>query len=75
MENRTKTNYKIGDHEGDWTIKNSWISDLGYVMIAFWNEKRKVTMNVNTGTTLEQALQLPWAHYPEEIKLENNDII
>jgi hypothetical protein len=65
---KQKTKYKIGDHEGDWTIKNSWVSDLGLIMIAFWNEKKGVTMNVNTGTTLEQALKLPWANYPEETK-------
>jgi hypothetical protein len=72
MKNQTK--YKIGDHEGDWTIKNSWISDLGYVMIAFWNEKRGVVMNVNTQTTLEQALKLPWANYPEETKEDSESI-
>jgi len=64
MTNQTK--YKIGDHDGDWVIKNSWVSDLGYLMIAFWNEKRRVTMNVNTGTTLEQALKLPWAQDPKD---------
>ena len=62
------TKYEIEGHEGVWSIKHSWISDLGYVMVAFWNEDRKVTMNVNTGTTLEQALQLPWvkAAIPDE---------
>jgi hypothetical protein len=70
-----KTKYKIGDHEGDWTIKNSWISELGFVMISFWNEQKKVTMNVNTRTTLEQALDLPWAPKPEETKEGKSDII
>lgn len=69
-----KIKYEIEGHEGLWTIKNSWISELGFVMIAFWSEERKVTMNVNTGTTLEQALKLPWAHYPEETKDVPNDI-
>ena len=59
MENR-KTLYTIEGHEGVWSIKHSWISDLGYVMVSFWNEDKKVTMNVNTKTTLEQALDLPW---------------
>jgi len=76
MQNKTK--YKIGDFDGDWTIKNSWVSDLGLIMIAFWNEERKVTMNINTGTTLEQALQLPWAkphNQPEETKSPDIDTI
>ena len=63
MENRTK--YTIHGHEGLWVIDGSWISDLGYVMVKFYNLDKKVWMNVNTGTTLEQALRLPWAHYPE----------
>lgn len=79
MENRNKTKYIIGDFAGEWTIKNSWISDLGYIMIAFWNEEKKVIMNVNTGTTLEQALKLPWApkqeDNPEETNPPNLDII
>lgn len=59
---KDKTKYEIEGHPGEWIIKHSWISDLGYVMVAFWNEEKKVTMNVNTRTTLEQALQLPWVH-------------
>ena len=70
-----KTKYEIEGHPGVWTIKNSWISDLGFIMIAFWSEERGVTMNVNTRTTLEQALKLPWAHYPEETKDQPKDII
>ena len=70
-----KTKYEIEGHPGIWTIKNSWISDLGFVMVAFWSEERKVTMNINTGTTLEQALKLPWANYPEETKDKKEDII
>jgi hypothetical protein len=75
---KDKTKYRIGDFAGEWTIENSWISDLGYIMIAFWNEERKVTMNINTGTTLEQALKLPWGHEPEdsdETSEPNLDII
>lgn len=76
MENR-KTLYSIEGHEGVWTIKHSWVSDLGYIMVAFWNEDKHVTMNVNTKTTLEQALQLPWVHKsePEETNPPNLDII
>jgi hypothetical protein len=62
----SKTKYTIGDFSGEWTIKNSWVSDLGLIMIAFWNEEKKLTMNVNTGTTLEQALKLPWAQDPKD---------
>lgn len=74
---KDKTKYSIEGHEGVWTIKHYWISELGYVMIAFWNEDRKVTMNVNTRTTLEQALQLPWVHaaVSEETKGPDIDII
>ena len=74
---KDKTKYTIEGHEGVWTMKNSWISDLGLVMVAFWCEERGVTMNINTGTTLEQALQLPWVHaaVSEETKGPNIDII
>ena len=75
---KDKTKYRIGDFAGEWTIENSWISDLGYIMIAFWNEERKVTMNINTGTTLEQALKVPWAQEQEdsdETSEPNLDII
>ena len=74
---RDKTKYKIGDFSGEWTIKNSWISELGYIMISFWNEEKKVVMNVNTQTTLEQALKLPWVHdsEPQETNEPNIDII
>ena len=74
---KDNTKYKIGDFSGEWTIKNSWISELGYIMIAFWNEEKKVIMNVNTRTTLEQALKLPWVHEedPEETNEPNLDII
>lgn len=74
---RDKTKYVIEGHPGEWTIKHSWISDLGYVMVAFWNEEKKVTMNINTSTTLEQALQLPWVHKTDsdETSEPNLDII
>ena len=72
MENN-KTTYKIENHPGDWTIKNSFISDLGYVMIAFYCEERGVTLNINTGVTLEQALQIPWAKSPETLKAIDPD--
>lgn len=74
---KDKTKYKIGDFSGEWTINNSWVSELGYIMIAFYNEEKKVTMNVNTQTTLEQALQFPWVEdsEPQETNEPNIDII
>lgn len=74
---KQKTKYQIEGHEGEWTIKNSWVSDLGLIMVSFWNEEKKVTMNINTQTTLEQALDLPWVREskPEETKGPDIDII
>ena len=74
---KDKTKYQIEGHPGEWTIKHSWISELGYVMVAFWNEENKATMNINTRTTLDQALELPWVHKtnPEETNPPNLDII
>jgi hypothetical protein len=59
---KDKTKYSIEGNPGVWLIHHSWISDLGYVMVAFYNEDSKVTMNINTRTTLDQALELPWVH-------------
>ena len=59
---KDKTKYEIEGHPGVWIINHSWISDLGYIMVAFYNEDKGVTMNVSTRTTLEQALELPWVH-------------
>lgn len=64
MEN--KTEYIIEGHPGKWIIKYSWVSELNFIMIAFYNEERKLTMNVNTRTKLDEALQLP---YPNKINL------
>lgn len=55
MENRIK--YEIEGHPGEWIIENSWVSDLGWIMIRFYHLEYKVFMNINTKTTLEQALK------------------
>ena len=55
-----KTKYAIEGSEGEWEIKQSWISDLDFIMIAFWNEETRVTMNINTRTKLEEALKSKW---------------
>jgi len=57
---QSKTKYEIQGHEGQWIIENSWISDLGYIMIRFYNLDKKTWMNVNTRTTVEEAFNLPW---------------
>lgn len=75
MENRKPTEYSIEGHEGRWIVENSWISDLGLVMIKFYNLDKKVWMSVNTGTTLDQALKQPWERYSEETKKGPNGII
>ena len=71
---KDKTKYAIEGCPGEWTMKHSWISELGYVMVSFWNEEDQVTMSVNTQTTLEQALQLPWAHAAEPEGTNTPDI-
>jgi hypothetical protein len=55
-----KIYYAIEGHEGRWFVKDTVISELGFIMVAFYNEDKKVTMNINMGT-LEDALKLPWA--------------
>lgn len=54
-----KTYYTIEGHEGRWTVDNTTISELGFIMVKFYNEDKKVFMNINMGT-LEDALKLPW---------------
>ena len=53
------TYYSIEGHEGQWTVDSTTISELGYIMVKFYNEDKKVFMNINMGT-LEDALKLPW---------------
>jgi len=53
------TYYSIEGHEGRWTVDSTTISELGYIMVKFYNEDKKVFMNINMGT-LEDALKLPW---------------
>jgi hypothetical protein len=56
---KQETYYTIEGHEGKWIHKSTSISELGFIMVAFYNEDKKVTMNINMGT-LEDALKLPW---------------
>ena len=51
--------YAIEGCEGRWFVKDTVISELGYIMVAFYNETTKCTMRINMGT-LEDALKLPW---------------
>jgi hypothetical protein len=53
------TYYSIEGHEGRWFVKDTVISELGFIMVAFYNETTKCTMNINMGM-LEDALKLPW---------------
>jgi hypothetical protein len=53
------TYYAIEGHEGRWFVKDTVISELGYIMVAFYNDETKCTMRINMGT-LEDALKLPW---------------
>jgi hypothetical protein len=71
---RDKTKYEIEGHPGVWIINHSWVSDLGYIMVAFYNEDKGVTMNVSTRTTLEQALQLPWVHKADSDETNGPDL-
>lgn len=72
MENRTY--YTIEGHEGRWYVKQTKISELGYILVTFYNIDRKVQMNVNMGL-LEDALRLGFPRSSEETKFPNIDII
>jgi hypothetical protein len=56
---KNKTYYTIENHEGRWLHDSTWISELGFVMVKFYNEDKKVFMSVNMGT-LEDALKTPY---------------
>lgn len=56
---KKKIYYAIDDYEGRWFVQETKISELGYIMVAFYNEETKCTMRINMGT-LEHALKLPW---------------
>lgn len=57
---KQETYYTIEGHEGKWVHKSTSISDLGYIMVKFFNVDKKVYLNMNMGL-LEDALQLPWS--------------
>ena len=56
---KNKIYYTIEGCEGQWFVQETLISELGYIMVAFYNEATKCTMRINMGT-LEDALKLPW---------------
>jgi hypothetical protein len=53
---KQETYYTIENHEGRWIHKSTAISELGFIMVKFYNVDKKVFMNVNMGT-LEDALK------------------
>jgi hypothetical protein len=59
-----KTYYTIEGHEGRWSVSETNISELGFILVKFYNEDKKVFMNINMGL-LEDALRLPWSNRPE----------
>ena len=61
-----KTYYHIEGHEGRWSVSETNISELGYILVKFYNEDKKVFMNINMGL-LEDALRLPWSNKPEPL--------
>jgi hypothetical protein len=56
----SKLKYTIENHEGVWEHHSTTISELGFILVKFYNVDKKVYMNVNMGL-LEDALQLPWS--------------
>ena len=56
---KNKIYYTIEGCEGRWFVQETKISELGFILVAFYNEETKCTMRINMGT-LEDALKLPW---------------
>lgn len=56
---KQETYYTIENHEGKWRHESTSISELGFIMVKFYNVDKKVYMNVNMGT-LEDALKSPY---------------
>jgi hypothetical protein len=48
--------YTIEGQAGVWELKDSYITELGYLMIKFYNRDRGVFLNINTGTNLRDLL-------------------
>jgi hypothetical protein len=68
--------YEIEGHAGVWELKDSYITELGYLMIKFYNRDRGVFMNINTGTNLRDLLvQIGAAKVSDETSTPNLDII
>ena len=49
--------YEIEGHAGVWELKDSFVTELGYLMIKFYNRDRGVFMNMNTRVNLTDLLK------------------
>jgi hypothetical protein len=48
--------YTIDGHDGVWELKDSYLTELGFLMIKFYNRDRGVFMNLNTEVNLKDLL-------------------
>ena len=48
--------YTIEGHDGIWELKDSYITELGFLMIKFYNRDRGIFMNINTEVNLNDLL-------------------
>jgi hypothetical protein len=68
--------YEIEGPAGVWELTDSYITELGYLMIKFYNRDRGVFMNINTGTNLKDLLEeIGAARVSDETSTPNLDII
>ena len=68
--------YEIEGQEGVWELTDSYISELGHIMIKFYNRDRGVSININTGTNLKDLLvQIGATKVSDETSTPNLDII
>ena len=49
--------YTIEGHDGIWELKDSYITELGFLMIKFYNRDRGIFMNINTEVNLNDLLK------------------
>jgi len=45
-----KIKYTIADYPGEWIIDHSYVTDLGYLMVKFYNLDNKIFLNINLGS-------------------------
>jgi hypothetical protein len=48
--------YTIEGYDGTWELKDSYITELGFLMIKFYNRDRGIFMNINTEVNLKDLL-------------------